>query len=579
MLITPAAAKKIPEWPNYANLQKAKEILAANPEKPFSTWETGWELAADGEWRTEIPNPEFVPGIDKHLQPIIDAILANSPDSIFKKKEYGVAIQKCKASLDNYQNELNKIAVMQKMTIDKHLLAALARQEENIKLKMEPDQRKLNKMEESLAQIEASEHGSYECLLAEMFTAPELFKAYPKLANVKITVEHSKNPALGGAYSPTSNSIVAYVNYDMMNRQCTDIVSKAIRSTLLHEMQHAIQEYDDLARGGNDNTAVSAVKKIIAATTAHGAAEGDAAYERFHIVNKNLTALSKVLHEPLNISAYRALAGETEARNVSKRDSMSPEDLKKTAPSQTADIKMQYQFAVTSNEELIDFDKKVARIVEEYKAEIASREAAAAKSQAPSTPPPAKRKGHSDAYFIKAFQPGKSISEYEPYLATFLHERGAPNSSKHIKVNTHMGWNHNITGFSIYKKEVIAEIYWQGSDTDGSESIAIKDVQRHGKVCFPAEQYFDGYRTRTVHSDIEIDCAEVIEAINSIANELARKQTQEKNVSASITDITGGIVKPNTAGIDAKLKAMQQPKTVEQPAQTVAKTKSTGIGM
>jgi len=45
----------------------------------------------------------------------------------------------------------------------------------------------------------------------------------------------------------------------------------------------------------------------------------------------------------------------------------------------------------------------------------------------------------------------------------------------------------------------------------------------------------------------------------------------------------GDFVKPNAAGIDAKLKAMQQPKTAEKPAQTAAKTvakpKAVGIGM
>jgi len=82
---------------------------------------------------------------------------------------------------------------------------------------------------------------------------------------------------------------------------------------------------------------------------------------------------------------------------------------------------------------------------------------------------------------------------------------------KEIFVDTEIGWNHRITGFSFYKKNLYIDIYWQGDSTDGNDSVKIVS----GKTAYriPAEHYDDGYRTRTVHSDIIIDSEELYNAI------------------------------------------------------------------
>lgn len=82
---------------------------------------------------------------------------------------------------------------------------------------------------------------------------------------------------------------------------------------------------------------------------------------------------------------------------------------------------------------------------------------------------------------------------------------------KEIFVDTKMGWNYRITGFSFYKKDLYIDIYWQGDSTDGDTSIKITPGKTSYRI--PAEHYDDGYRTRTIHDDINIDSEELYNAI------------------------------------------------------------------
>lgn len=84
---------------------------------------------------------------------------------------------------------------------------------------------------------------------------------------------------------------------------------------------------------------------------------------------------------------------------------------------------------------------------------------------------------------------------------------------KEIFVNTEMEWNHCITGFSFYKKDLYMNVYWQGESTDGDDSIRMVP----GRISYriPAKHYDDDYRTRTVHDDINIDSEELYNAIKA----------------------------------------------------------------
>ena len=73
--------------------------------------------------------------------------------------------------------------------------------------------------------------------LGDLLEHKELFKAYPELKDIKIKKRNEKEVGKLGYYDPNEKEIVL--------RDLSD------KSTLMHEVQHAIQEIEDFARGGN----------------------------------------------------------------------------------------------------------------------------------------------------------------------------------------------------------------------------------------------------------------------------------------------------------------------------------------
>ena len=72
--------------------------------------------------------------------------------------------------------------------------------------------------------------------LGELLEHKELFKAYPELKDIKIKKMNDKEVGKLGYYDPNEKEIVL--------RDLSD------KSTLMHEVQHAIQDIEDFARGG-----------------------------------------------------------------------------------------------------------------------------------------------------------------------------------------------------------------------------------------------------------------------------------------------------------------------------------------
>lgn len=79
-------------------------------------------------------------------------------------------------------------------------------------------------------------------------------------------------------------------------------------------------------------------------------------------------------------------------------------------------------------------------------------------------------------------------------------------------------WNHYITNFHLYNGKLFATVYWQGDSTDGDDVIRIIPGTFNYRI--PAEHYDDGYRTRTIHNDINIDSTELYDAIKRLVNSL-----------------------------------------------------------
>ena len=88
-------------------------------------------------------------------------------------------------------------------------------------------------------------------LLGNVFEHPELLKAYPDLATIKVGKETSGN--YRGMYNPEENTITTGGG----------IIGGAdqSRSTMLHELQHAIQQKEGMAKGGNPTVMPKIIRK------------------------------------------------------------------------------------------------------------------------------------------------------------------------------------------------------------------------------------------------------------------------------------------------------------------------------
>ena len=80
--------------------------------------------------------------------------------------------------------------------------------------------------------------------LGEVIVAPELFKAYPKLKDVRLETDSiMNNLPSNGEYNSKTNTITIHADE-----------LKYLDSILNHEIQHAIQDLEGFAKGGNPNT-------------------------------------------------------------------------------------------------------------------------------------------------------------------------------------------------------------------------------------------------------------------------------------------------------------------------------------
>ena len=80
--------------------------------------------------------------------------------------------------------------------------------------------------------------------LGEVIVAPELFKAYPKLKDVRLETDSiMNNLPSNGEYNSKTNTITIHADE-----------LKYLNSILNHEIQHAIQDLEGFAKGGNPNT-------------------------------------------------------------------------------------------------------------------------------------------------------------------------------------------------------------------------------------------------------------------------------------------------------------------------------------
>lgn len=165
--------------------------------------------------------------------------------------------------------------------------------------------------------------------LSKVIDAPELFKAYSQLKDVRIETDAIMNDMpSNGEYNAKTNTITIHADE-----------LKYMNSILNHEIQHAIQSIEGFDRGGSPRLVRGEIKKRLAEVTKQIRqlrAEGKED-EAKAIVEKN-RGLYNAYQANDDYNSYKSLAGEVEARNVQERMNMTPEERRKTLAESTEDV-------------------------------------------------------------------------------------------------------------------------------------------------------------------------------------------------------------------------------------------------
>ena len=165
--------------------------------------------------------------------------------------------------------------------------------------------------------------------LSNAIDSPELFKAYPQLKDVRIDTDAIMNDMpSNGEYNSKTNTITIHADE-----------LKYMNSILNHEIQHAIQDIEGFAKGGSPRLVRGEVKKKLNEVTKQIRqlrAEGKED-EAKALVEKN-RGLYNAYQKNDDYNSYKSLAGEVEARNVSARLNMTPEERRKSLAESTEDV-------------------------------------------------------------------------------------------------------------------------------------------------------------------------------------------------------------------------------------------------
>lgn len=181
---------------------------------------------------------------------------------------------------------------------------------------------------------------------------PELFDAYPELKDINVKKGRAKG---GGSYYDNTITLnVGYIREAIKSGWDTyyKTSTRLLKMSLVHEIQHYIQEKEGFAQGGNsemivDKNALDAIEKFRAEKEAVAkefyAMSPDEQQRRKYEINNRYNDLTKQIERlekssRIGYDGYKRLAGEVEARNVSARLNMTPEERRKTLAESTEDV-------------------------------------------------------------------------------------------------------------------------------------------------------------------------------------------------------------------------------------------------
>lgn len=309
-----------------ANLEVARKMERGRRGARAIWFATGWQRGADGKWRYEIPDAEYI--FDKN-----DKVKNWLAKNRLVKKAYDEWLEKWNEAIEIHKPFHSQVKDALGDKYDALLFGNYNTVEEKIAalLSFGVQEELAKKYIDSYSAIEALEKQGKSIrkyplkpiLLKDLIEHPILFKAYPKLNDIKVLFRVDGRSDLGWFNYRTDEIMVAGARIDNM------------RSTLLHEIQHAIQEYEGFAKGGSPEQFQTDEWRM---------KSGQSPYE-----------------------LYLRLAGEVEARNAETRyETLSTGERGRVPLSETEDVSRKDQIILgIANEEAERVRSELAREVEE----------------------------------------------------------------------------------------------------------------------------------------------------------------------------------------------------------------------
>lgn len=230
--------------------------------------------------------------------------------------------------------------------------------------------------------------------LSDILDHKELYDSYPGLKNIEVTIAPLKGNKYGQFIEEKPRTEISSGNPGKIEINAKNF-PKDLRSTLLHEIQHAIQRNEGFARGASPRTLRNTRDKQEAADMALGIKSKmrDPAYKNFSIEEiqrqtsnkerKDLWPLAKELvsktdkelrkltsQKEIGYEGYRKVAGEIEAREIQARRDLTPEQLASMAPYSSENIAPEDAIVIQKSEEAAQQDEVVTLINEEDNANV-----------------------------------------------------------------------------------------------------------------------------------------------------------------------------------------------------------------
>lgn len=208
---------------------------------------------------------------------------------------------------------------------------------------------------------------SRETTIGELFEHEDLFRDYPQLRNIPITVSRTMKPHEYGGYSPVTKTMT--INRNLSTRDKLN--------TIMHELNHAVDDIEKFSGGGNPNhpkianivkermkagdvmdpAKVRSLKRKLSAERSnidgdtYTPAQKSAAIERSNAIRKELQAeMNKKTERRVRFEAYEDLYGETTSRTVGNRVGMTDADRAKRPFMADLDTSDPKKLIVTEND-------------------------------------------------------------------------------------------------------------------------------------------------------------------------------------------------------------------------------------